>query len=145
MGVSTFRFRANSNVSTYRHQAESWAWSLCCRHFVLLHSTKNYLRIVSYISAITYRKQFLLLRWSGPYYVGRLSPLHRESSGCGWRRRPPHTKSSCEYIDSCQWVGLQFLSILDLDVGLRTCHRKQLSSLRNVTQTLEFDGVFWKT
>jgi len=29
---------------------------------------------------------------------GSLSPPHGASSGCGWRKRPPDTEGSCEYI-----------------------------------------------
>jgi hypothetical protein len=31
--------------------------------------------------------------------VTRQSPWHAESSGCGWRRRPPDMEGSCEYTE----------------------------------------------
>ena len=33
------------------------------------------------------------------YFVLGLSPRHGASSGCGWRRRPPDTEGSCDYIE----------------------------------------------
>jgi hypothetical protein len=45
--------------------------------------------------------QFLLIVTSTSMLGGggSLSPRHGASSGCGWRRRPPDTEGSCEYIE----------------------------------------------
>jgi hypothetical protein len=77
----------------------------------LISSTSSGQQVVSQILSQAFR----LLSTSSckvPHVGGSLSPMHGATSCCGWRRRPPDTEDSCEYIeqavvDNRQGVVLQ--------------------------------------